>query len=51
MPKKKAPKKTLGKKALKAAKGGHSGGVMVGLGDGSVRMADGSVRFISPPVN
>ena len=43
MGKKKAPKKALGKKAMKSAKGGHSGGV-------NVLMADGSVRFISSSV-
>ena len=29
----------------------HSGGVIVGMGDGSVRFGDGSVRFVRGSVN
>ena len=44
MGKKKASKKPLGKKAMKSAKGGHSGGV-------NMVLCDGSVRFISSTVD
>ncbi|HEX7902066.1 MAG TPA: H-X9-DG-CTERM domain-containing protein [Planctomycetota bacterium] len=44
MGKKKTAKKPLAKKAMKSTKGGHSGGINVG-------MADGSVRFVSQTVS
>ena len=33
-----------------SVKAGHTGGILVAMGDGSVRMGDGSVRFIKDGV-
>jgi prepilin-type processing-associated H-X9-DG protein len=39
----KKPKKSMSKKSMKKAKGGHSGGMNVCLGDGSVRFVSTSI--------